>query len=467
MVAAIVPAVLRQVQGRTRSSEQPSDDPRMAVDRHGLKRLHLLKPAIFASHSRPASPNPINALVVRVHLAGSETRIAGPVGVAVCSGPGAANPKFLARGAPTLAPNVLASPPPYKPDIYYIVFDEYGGTSTMRDFFHYNLNPLMQWLTKKGFVVPPESATNYPRTELSIASSMNMRYLEFLTDKLGPNTGNEAPIITLLRHAQIGTIMKSLGYNYIHIGSWWNPTQVAANANVNLVNRGESDFSNLLLQQTAISQVTGSGFRSEAWRTTMWELWTTLHLGKYPGPRFVFTHIVCPHNPLVFQRNGRLLPEAQMDAEGEAKAYTDQHYWVDQQIKKLVTALQNKPPGQQPVIVLQADEGPYPGEPTAWPANPPANQLEMKFDILNAYYMPGVPRSVVWPTITPVNTFRLILDQYFHAGLPRLPDQEYTFVNVQHHLYDFRDVTSLVHHAIWGRPPAPRPIPSGADDLGS
>lgn len=91
----------------------------------------------------------------------------------------------------------------------------------------------------------------------------------------------------------------------------------------------------------------------------------------------------------------------------------------------------------------------------------------MKFDILNAYYLPGVPASAVWPNITPVNTFRLILDQYFHADLARLPDREYAFADLSRHLYDFHDVTALVHAAIWGRPPAHRPIPPGASDRGS
>ena len=381
--------------------------------------------------------------------------------------PGASSEAFLSQGAPTLPPRLVSAPPGHRPDVYYIIFDEYGGTSSMRDFFDYDNEPLMRWLRGKGFDVPAQSATNYPRTELSLASSMNLRYLSFLTDRLGKNSGDAGPIDTMLQHSQIGNIMKSLGYTYIHIGSWLQQTRTAANADVNLVNRGESDFSNLLLQQTAIGDVTGDDIRSQAWRTTQWELWNTEHLQAYPGPRFVFTHIICPHGPLVFARDGSLVSRGTVAREGEAKAYVNQHYWVDQQIEKLVTSLMDRPAGQQPIIVLQADEGPYPGEPREWPADPDPNQLEMKFDILNAYYLPGIPSSAVWPTITPVNTFRMILDEYFHAGFAHLPDREYTFADLSRHLYEFRDVTDRVHDAIWGRPPAPRPIPSGAADLAS
>ncbi|HXY71641.1 MAG TPA: sulfatase-like hydrolase/transferase [Actinomycetota bacterium] len=376
--------------------------------------------------------------------------------------PGAGSTKSVLQGAPTLPPSLLASPPAHRPDVYYIIFDEYGGTRTLQDFFDYDSEPLMKWLQGKGFVLPAHSATNYPRTELALASSMNLRYLGFLTAKMGPNTGNITPITNLLQHAQIGTIMKSLGYDYIHIGSWLNQTRTAVNADVNLTHGG-SDFSNLLKQEPATSQA----FRTEAWRTTLWQLSTTEHLQRYTGPRFVFTHILCPHGPLVFERDGSLLPRSTLDREGEKQAYVDQHYWIDQQIRKLVTSLQDRPADQQPVIVLQADEGPYPGEPTIWPPHPNPNQLEMKFDILNAYYLPGIPKSAVWPDITPVNTFRLILDEYFHAKLTYLPDREYAFADLMRHLYVFHDVTRLVHASIWGRPPAPRPIPPGASDRGS
>jgi len=382
--------------------------------------------------------------------------------------PGASNPKFLAEGAATLPPSLLATPPANRPDVYYIIFDEYGGTRALQDFFHYDDQPLMQWLQSKGFVVPAQSATNYPRTELSVASSMNLRYLSFLTRKMGTNTGNEAPITSLLEHSQIGTIMRSLGYDYIHIGSWFNQTRTAANADVNLQARGNSDFSSLLLQQTAVTQASGNSLRIEDYRDTLFQLWALRHLQQYRGPRFVFTHFICPHGPDVFSRTGRYVSRQQIAAEGRATAFIDQHYWIDRQIRGIVTYLQDEPAGQQPVIILQADEGPYPGEPTTWPAeNPNPDQLEMKFDILNAYYLPGVPKSVVWPTITPVNTFRMLLDAYFHANLARLPDREYTFASVQHHLYEFHDVTDPVHDAIWGRPEEPRAIPSAAAWNGS
>ena len=47
-----------------------------------------------------------------------------------------------------------------------------------------------------------------------------------------------------------------------------------------------------------------------------------------------------------------------------------------------------------------------------------------KFKILNAYYLPG-HNDLLYPTISPVNTFRLILDTYLGADYPLLNDTSY------------------------------------------
>jgi hypothetical protein len=67
-------------------------------------------------------------------------------------------------------------------------------------------------------------------------------------------------------------------------------------------------------------------------------------------------------------------------------------------------------------------------------------ELGRKLRILNAYYLPGQPPMQPYPTITPVNTFRLILDDYFGANLELLPDRTYVFADFEHP-YRFEDVT--------------------------
>ena len=46
-------------------------------------------------------------------------------------------------------------------------------------------------------------------------------------------------------------------------------------------------------------------------------------------------------------------------------------------------------------------------------------------DILNAYYLPGADPPPCMPQISPVNTFRVIFNQYFGGHYPLLEDVSY------------------------------------------
>jgi hypothetical protein len=70
-----------------------------------------------------------------------------------------------------------------------------------------------------------------------------------------------------------------------------------------------------------------------------------------------------------------------------------------------------------------------------------AKQLREKNGILNAYYLPGVDSSVLYPTISPVNSFRVVFNTYFGTNLPLLPDRTLRHVSdLQPFMFD--DITT-------------------------
>jgi Sulfatase len=373
-------------------------------------------------------------------------------------GPTAGTDDFIAQGDVSLPASVVSNAPAHPRDVYYIVLDEYAGSKTLSDEFGFDNSQFTNSLSSKGFYVAPDSVTNYPRTELAVASSMNMRYLNFLTAKMGTNTGDTTPIAQMIKYADIGTVMQQLGYDYVHIGSWWKPTKESPEADHNLTYGGLSEFSRLMFGTSALTRFSGDEFRHAAWKTTLYEFDQMTQLEKYPAPRFVFAHILCPHDPLVFGLDGHFVSDAEEATRSKPQNYVNQLAWVNRRVLQLVGDLLDRPESERPIIVIQSDEGPYPGEPTMWEQEPDPGIAEQKFDILNAYYFPGVSQTGLYPTITPVNTFRVLLDTYFRAGLGLLPDRAYTFADYHKHLYDFNDVTRLVQ-PLSDESPSPSPSP--------
>jgi hypothetical protein len=92
-----------------------------------------------------------------------------------------------------------------------------------------------------------------------------------------------------------------------------------------------------------------------------------------------------------------------------------------------------------PIIILQSDHGP--GSMLDW-EDPGKTNMRERLSILNAYYLPGEAKKLLYDSITPVNTFRLIFNYLFNTNVEILNDKSY--FATWDHPYKFIDVTKEV-----------------------
>ena len=104
--------------------------------------------------------------------------------------------------------------------------------------------------------------------------------------------------------------------------------------------------------------------------------------------------------------------------------YGPQVIYLDHLVQQTVGRILAQSPSP-PVIIIQGDHGA--GQITSRdPADP--GQLPRRLSILNAIHLPPAPNpsgETLYPTITPVNTFRIILSRYLDTTLAPLPDKSY------------------------------------------
>ncbi|MFW6082537.1 MAG: hypothetical protein ACOC8C_00640 [Chloroflexota bacterium] len=339
-----------------------------------------------------------------------------------------------------------------RPDIYYIILDRYASSRTLEEHWGFDNGEFVDFLTSRGFYVAAESTANYPKTFQSLASSLNMTHLTHLTDELGEETSSRKPVYGMLEDYEVWQFLKARGYTFMHFGSSWEPTRYNKYADVNF-SVYPAEFTMMLYRTTPLYPMgVELGFfdeRAVQRRAILRKFDELATVPDREGPTFVFAHILLPHAPYLFGPEGVEVTSEQEEARTEAENYLNQLIFTNEVVMELVDEILSASESP-PIIILQADEGPFipfldefGGDGTDWrPLSDAAVRTHMR--ILNAYHLPDAdPAEMLYPSITPVNTFRILFDHYFGADYGLLPDESY-MVEDTLHPYKFMDVTDRV-----------------------
>ncbi|MEX2394438.1 MAG: sulfatase-like hydrolase/transferase, partial [Actinomycetota bacterium] len=339
-----------------------------------------------------------------------------------------------------------------KPNVYYLVFDRYMADETLRIHHRFDNGPFLRALERRGFVVPERAYTNYPTTTMSLASSLNMAYLDPVADEVGRDFQLQFPFHEAIKRSRVVRAFKDDGYRYIHIGSWWEPTRTSSWADRRVQTLPVSEFGRALLTTTAVSpfarEILGTADLPDLHRRVASRQFDALaRTGRDRGPKFVFAHILMPHPPYVFDRDGNAIDAEPGTIADRMDAYIEQLRYTNIEILEALDQILEDDP--DPVIVLQADEGP---NPTYWSKNHPDwpnakdGPIVTKYPIFAAFRFPGVDRAEIPDEVTSVNTFRLVMRSYFGADLPPIEDR--MFGSKKGAPYRFVDMTERVKEAV-------------------
>ena len=347
-----------------------------------------------------------------------------------------------------------AKPVTSKPDVYYIVLDRYTGSEGLKAEFHFDNSRYLNALRKKGFYVAERSFGNYPGTIESLPSSLNASYFQAKPNptKQGDATYYRKALVQRLQNPAVPRFFKRQGYEYVQIASWWGVTQRSKAANRiyrygfrTIVAMGRAfhltDAEDKFVERTILARVLKTnlhignfhvlGWRKAAARSRRKSASVFLRqvkdieqlaAEKRGRPKFVFAHILMPHGPYVYDADGGPLPAGLTNNQ----RYLRQLQFTNREVEKLVDRLLKTYGKKPPVIMLVSDEGEHPAD---FKVAGPDSELLEKFNVSGAYYFPGVKHTGLYQTITPVNYFRVLMNDFFHTNLALLPDRSFFYVN--------------------------------------
>ena len=355
--------------------------------------------------------------------------------------------------------------PAQNPDVYYLVFDRYGGEQTLRDLYGIDNSAFYTMLESKGFYIARDSMANYPSTSFSLSSTLNMKYHEQL-DTSGSAYPSQADYIyPLFKNYEAGKVFKEHGYKVIQLGSWFTYTHQDGIADENYALGSSRQivkldaFTSKLVSTTALypilEEVAPGVIKNNNYESHY--LYTEYQRQKFgevvyeDGPKFVFTHILVPHDPFIYDANCNLIEQSVSEARQIIERYADMMLCANKMAETMIdqirlAAQEDKRP--DPVILIQADEGSYPLLEWRHEVGPydskTTEQLLERFRILNAYYLPDGDYGELNQNITPVNSFRVVFNDLFDSSYEKLPDTSYRFKDGEH-MFDFIDVTNQLH----------------------
>lgn len=330
------------------------------------------------------------------------------------------------------------------PDIYFIVLDGYAGKSTLKNIYNFDNSKFLNKLKSKNFIIPQRSISNYGNTLLSLTSSLNMRYINNLINTNNHNKKNIENIFKLLTNNQVIMFLKKLNYTTVHIRSRATYTSTNPYADINIDTGLLDDFKFVFIKTTILAPFADYLGFYNLFRKRILNIFRTIpEIAKIKKPTFTFAHIMVPHPPYLFRKNG--FPRKQKNLLRKLTFKNKKKYYIEQlrYTNVLVESLINKiiyNSKQVPIIIIQSDHGPKLLLEKVNYTIVNKQSLNERFYILNALLLPGKTKKQVPKFFTPVNTFRVIFNQYFNLNLNLLKNQSYfSTPNDQFNLHDITE----------------------------
>ena len=325
------------------------------------------------------------------------------------------------------------------PDIYFIILDSYTRQDALQNVYHYDNQSFLNQLHEMGFYIAECSMSNYQYTLLSLSSTLNMDYLPNIDKRIDFNNYQSALLTELIKHNKVRTILSDAGYKFITIENSYIGTQIP---DADLYIRDNRKYTNATateyltpFEEMFIKTTAGVAlYRLELGPITDWvekisfpysdhannqlfQLNSLASLTSLNGPKFVYVHMNIPHRPFIFQPDGKLQTDpgfygndgGAVNMDYEIKGYVDQIKFLNNRlpniIKEIVSHSKN-----QPIIIIQGDHG---------------LDMNNRSLILNSYYPADRFNASLYPSISPVNSFRVVLNSVLGTSYNLLPDKSY------------------------------------------
>jgi hypothetical protein len=314
-----------------------------------------------------------------------------------------------------------------KPDIYFLLFDEYASSLCLKNDFGYDNNQLDTFLTNKQFRIQKASSGNYNFTPFSISSILNMSYInginaEYIT------SDDYARCNKLIRENELTNYLSLSGYdivNYSIFDITGNPSPLNQDflplkakliTDRTLWGRIKKDILwNIFYGKFEIKWFSENGeYVYDRNNKKIIDLVKEESSRKSNSPRFIYAHYSMPHPPYYYDQNGKAVEKAKLGHayDNDKTLYLGYVGYTNIKIQEIVNTILKNSNGEA-VILVMGDHG-Y--------RNDKSMPQHVFLQNQNAVYLPDKNYTAFYDSITGVNQFRVVINTLFNQKIPLLKD---------------------------------------------
>jgi hypothetical protein len=314
-----------------------------------------------------------------------------------------------------------------KPDIYFIIADEYAGSQELLDLFHFDNSPFENALRTRGFFIVDSSVSNYNYTPFSTASILSMDYLQGIEGR-NKSRGDRRLCYEKIDHNALTTFLSSQGYVFKNLSVFqFNGQLPPAPSSFFLTGKElitAQTFLARMKRDIAFNLVTRfhlqwqiKNFAETEWSHIEYLLESTKKVAteKATQPRFIYSHLMMPHYPYFFSKDGKKNPP-EMALEGSQVMQPEYIGYLQYSNKKFLELIDFilSHAGKPPIIIFMGDHG----------FRHFTTNVDHRYHFmnLNAVYLPDRGYAGFYKGMSAVNQFRILLNKEFNQQLPVLKD---------------------------------------------
>jgi hypothetical protein len=306
-----------------------------------------------------------------------------------------------------------------KPNIYHLILDEYTDQEILDKKFGHDNQEFYDLLNDYGFIIPEKSFSVFDATDSELVTILNFNY---------PNTKDGISTYENYELLKDNNVMKKLSdeqYHIIETNSmmrWKDFKHVDEKIcyNTNLIN---SEFFEQVLNKSIIRyflEKYQENSRRDTIRCTFDEL-NKITIAKYEKPIYVFSHIYVPHPPFLFDSNGNDVSPKHRGIGGlqsweDPEGYINQFIYATKEIKQIIENIEKN--DSEAIVILQGDTGTSTGLKIR--TNLGMNEIYQKH---SNFYALKIPKLTEVEMIYPVNTYRIIFNNYFDTKYEYLEEK--------------------------------------------